>query len=175
MAPGTGCTQILPRSHRLQLPVPDDDAGLDSGVEDFLPRMEDVVVWDQRVWHRRGAFTPQSEDDVRVVMIPSFNINQVFFAPEGIQLNGPNFVGSGLKRMPKSVVREWLHAASRTAALTDEGQTDEEPGGAMQQALLLGGRWDPAVLFRHMLELSEDDPGIKAYLDNVVRRPQASL
>ncbi len=175
MVLGAGSTQVLPRSHRLQLPVPNDDPGLDSGVEDFLPKMEDVVVWDQRLWHRRGPFVPQSKDDVRVVMIPSFNINQVFFAPEGKQLNGPNFVGSGLKRMPKSVVREWLRAASRTAELAGEGQKDEEPGGAMQRALLLGGRWDPGVLFRHMLELSDDDPAIKEYLDNATRRPQASL
>jgi hypothetical protein len=65
MVPGSGCTQILPRSHRLELARPDDDAGAHGGVEDFLPRMEDVVVWDQRAWHRRGPFTPQSEDDVR--------------------------------------------------------------------------------------------------------------
>ena len=67
MAPGTGCTQILPRSHRLNLATPDDDAGAHAGVEDFLPRMEDVVVWDQRAWHRRGLFTPQSKDDVRCI------------------------------------------------------------------------------------------------------------
>jgi hypothetical protein len=81
MAPHMGCTQILPRSHRLQLPVPSDDAasgGADgSGIEDFLPRMEDVVVWDQRCWHRKGPFVPQGDDDVRVVTIPSFNISQV--------------------------------------------------------------------------------------------------
>ena len=114
---------------------------------------------------------------VRVVTIPSFNINQVFFAPEGAnkKINGPNFVGAGLKRMPKSLAREWLHAASHTAALASEGQADESPGGAMQRALMLGGRWDPAVLWRHMLELREDDPGIKEYLDAAVARPKASL
>ena len=176
MIPGAGCTQIIPRSHRLHVTAPDDGVGVQSsGVENFLPRMEDVVVWDQRAWHRRGPFVPQNEDDVRVVTIPSFNINQVFFAPEGKRVNGPNFVGSGLKRMPKSLVREWLHAASHTAALANTGRADEAPGGAMQRALLLGGRWDPAVLWRHMVELRDEDPAIKAYLDAAVARPKASL
>ena len=49
MAPNAGCTQILPGSHRQELPMPSADAasgGEDgSGVEDFLPRMEDIVMW----------------------------------------------------------------------------------------------------------------------------------
>ena len=49
MAPNAGCTQILPGSHRQELPMPSADAasgGQDgSGVEDFLPRMEDIVMW----------------------------------------------------------------------------------------------------------------------------------
>ena len=103
---------------------------------------------------------------MRVVMIPSFNINQVFFGPPGKTLNGPNFVGGGLKPMPKAMVRAWLEAAKETAeGVEATGQADETPGGAMQRSLLLGGRWDPGLLWRHMLELRESDPGTKEYLD----------
>jgi hypothetical protein len=36
MAPHMGCTQILPRSHRLQLPVPSDDADEDDEDDELL-------------------------------------------------------------------------------------------------------------------------------------------
>jgi hypothetical protein len=85
------------------------------------------------------------------------------------QLNGPNFVGRGLKKMPKSMTREWLLAASETSQLAERGEMDEQVGGAMQRAVLLGGRWDPAELWRHMLELRERDPAIKAYLDGATK------
>ena len=85
------------------------------------------------------------------------------------QLNGPNFVGRGLKKMPKSMTREWLLAASETSQLAERGEMDEQVGGAMQRAVLLGGRWDPAELWRHMLALRERDPAIKAYLDGATK------
>ena len=65
-------TQLVPGSHR-------DPYGLDPRVQDyegpidsFLIQKTDCVVWDQRCWHRRSKFTPQDEDDVRVVSIYGF-------------------------------------------------------------------------------------------------------
>ena len=108
---------------------------------------------DQRAWHRKGPFVPTGPDDVRVVTIPSFNVNQVpqpnpspglvcilsfvsfvscrcpqaFFAPAGETLNGPNFVSTGLKSMPKAMVRAWLDAARETDAVEGVNEEVREP------------------------------------------------
>ena len=54
MTEETGPTQLVPTSHRdvsLQQPA---DEGSDPRVVSFTTRAQDVVVWDQRAWHRRG-------------------------------------------------------------------------------------------------------------------------
>ena len=65
MTPELGPTYVIPRSHR--------DATLSpfSGAreEPFLPRKGDVVVWDQRLWHRASART---EPGLRIVAIFGF-------------------------------------------------------------------------------------------------------
>ena len=53
MTPEFGPTYVIPRSHRDPKLSPYGDAV----EEPFLPRKSDVVVWDQRLWHRGSART----------------------------------------------------------------------------------------------------------------------
>ena len=65
MTPELGPTEVIPRSHRdLQL-SPYSGAP----VEPFLCRKEDVVLWDQRLWHRG---TPRTVPGMRVFAIFGF-------------------------------------------------------------------------------------------------------
>lgn len=54
MTDETGPTQLVPASHRdISLEQPSEE-GDDPRVVSFTTRAQDVVVWDQRAWHRRG-------------------------------------------------------------------------------------------------------------------------
>lgn len=65
MTPALGPTYVIPRSHR--------DARLSphSGAEEvpFLARKQDVVLWDQRLWHRGS---PRTEPGNRIFAIYGF-------------------------------------------------------------------------------------------------------
>ena len=51
MTEADGPTQCIPGSHMDPSLTPDNP---DAEVASFCPRKTDVVVWDQRLWHRRG-------------------------------------------------------------------------------------------------------------------------
>lgn len=92
--PAPGSTEILSGSH-LDASCPRPTSGIVGGwqaaledcnadvtthvpTECFAPRAEDVIVWDQRLWHRRGAFVPHgSPDDRRLMSIFGFHQTQV--------------------------------------------------------------------------------------------------
>jgi predicted cupin superfamily sugar epimerase len=88
----------------------------------FAPRAEDVIVWDQRCWHRRGPFTPEEEEEEggsssrRLMSIFGFHQTQMF---RGTGYAKPN-------EMPTALAMRWE-------------QANQE--GDYEAAALLGGRW----------------------------------
>ncbi len=92
--PAPGSTEILSGSH-LDASCPRPASGIVGGWQSasddgtveattnaattcFAPRAQDVIVWDQRCWHRRGAFVPRgSADDRRLMSIFGFHQTQV--------------------------------------------------------------------------------------------------
>lgn len=65
MTPELGPTYVIPRSHR------DHNLSPYAGTEEkpFLPRKGDVVIWDQRMWHRAS---PRTVPGLRIVNIQTF-------------------------------------------------------------------------------------------------------
>lgn len=85
-----GPTQIIPCSHMDQNLNPYNG----SEVEQFTPRKQDVVLWDQRCWHQA---TPRTKEGLRVFAIFGFeSINS--FKPYPLQ------------SMPRALARAWLEA-----------------------------------------------------------------
>jgi hypothetical protein len=57
MTVADGPTQVVPGSHVDPALSPYDG----SPVESFLPRKQDVVLWDQRLWHRGAPRTAEGD------------------------------------------------------------------------------------------------------------------
>jgi hypothetical protein len=70
ITPEQGPTYVVPRSHRDPGISPFDPKG--SREEPFLPTKCDVVMWDQRCWHRAS---PRTIEGLRIMMIlPFFSV-----------------------------------------------------------------------------------------------------
>jgi hypothetical protein len=79
LTPDCGATEIVSASHldeACRMPA-DGDA---ESVTPFALRAQDVIVWDQRAWHRRGRFAPSAADpdDRRVMSIFGWHQSQMF-------------------------------------------------------------------------------------------------
>ena len=90
-----------------------------------------LLCRDQRAWHRKGPFVPTGPDDVRVVTIPSFNVNQV---PEPNPSPAParvcmlSFV-SFVVSLSSGVLRAGGRVAERAEFCLDGAQADAEGDG----------------------------------------------
>jgi hypothetical protein len=84
-----GPTEVVPRSHLDRTLSPYSGAP----VEPFLCRKEDVVLWDQRLWHRG---TSRTEPGLRIFTIYGFY---------GVPVYGPD-----QRTMPEAQRRAWLES-----------------------------------------------------------------
>ena len=85
-----GPTAVVPRSHQ--------DQGLNpyngSAQELFLARKEDVVMWDQRLWHRANS---RQKEGWRIFTIYGFYAVQAF-------------QGYPIRQMPKALAQAWIES-----------------------------------------------------------------
>ena len=108
----------------------------------FTPRAQDAVLWDQRCWHRVGAYDPArvaGPDDRRLISIFGWH-------------NCEMFHGTGYAEpyaMPASLARLWGEACAA-------GQADE--------AAMLGGRWSATSVWRELDKLRQSSPSFRAKL-----------
>ena len=90
MEPEDGPSGVIPCSHINQNLNPYND----SPTELFLPKKQDVVMWDQRCWHQATART---KSGLRIFSIFGFQTIQVFR-------------DYGARAMPRSLAQAWLDA-----------------------------------------------------------------
>ena len=90
MEPEDGPTGVIPGSHQDQKLNPYNG----SREELFLAKKEDVVMWDQRLWHRAHG---RSKPGLRVFSIYGFHAVQAFQAYK-------------LRQMPRSLANAWVDA-----------------------------------------------------------------
>ena len=158
MRPGCGATELIARSHRDEV-TPADDPRYEPLKVAFNLRAEDCAVYDQRCFHRRGAFTPAvaargAPDGIRLFLNSCFHQIQKW----GGNRDGGNRGGEPAE-MPPALARAWLSASA---------------GGQGDASLVLGGRWNAASVWAAMEEARERDPEVAAYLAAGRRRTPPS-
>ena len=85
-----GPTAVVPRSHQDQSLNPYNG----SAQELFLARKEDVVMWDQRLWHRANS---RQKEGWRIFTIYGFYAVQAF-------------QGYPIRQMPKALAQAWIES-----------------------------------------------------------------
>ena len=107
MTPEHGPTQAIARSHRDPTLSPFSGAEVTS----FLPRKEDVVLWDQRIWHRG---TPRTLPGLRIFAIFGFYSIPIY--------------GEDRREMQEAQRRAWLDAPDHSERVFYGGPFVPEAG-----------------------------------------------
>ena len=126
MRPGCGATELIARSHRDEARKA-DDAHYKALKVAFNLRAQDCAVYDQRCFHRRGAFSPAiaaagAPDGIRLFLNMCFHQIQKWGAPAAEAGDGNRGSPSSI---PPGLARTWLAASA---------------GGQGDVSLVLGGR-----------------------------------
>ena len=99
MVPGlSGATELIAGSHRDGSASPDASPGRRVA---FDLRAQDVAVYDQRCYHRRGPFTARDKSDVRIFLNSGFIQNQRWLSEQR----------NAIASMPAGLAQLWLRAA----------------------------------------------------------------
>lgn len=150
MVPGiSGATELIAGSHRDGSKSPDASPGRRVA---FDLRAQDVAVYDQRCYHRRGPFTARDKNDVRIFLNSGFIQNQRWLSEQR----------NAIASMPAGLAQLWLRAAV-------EGDAEE--------TMLLGGQYSPASIWAAIEEVRQTDPELQRLLDKAMaaRRPTAKV
>lgn len=146
MIPGvSGATEIIEGSHRDGSTSPQASPGRRVA---FDLRAQDVAVYDQRCYHRRGPFTARDKDDVRIFLNSGFIQNQRWLRQE-----------RGVASIPAALAKLWLQAAV---------------DGNAEETMLLGGQYSPASIWAAIEEARLTDGDLQLMLDKALAARRAS-
>lgn len=141
MVPGlSGATELIAGSHRDGSTSPDASPGRRIA---FDLRAQDVAMYDQRCYHRRGPFTACDENDVRIFLNSGFIQNQCWLS----------HTGGAVASMPAGLAQLWLRAAA-------EGDAEE--------TVLLGGQYSPASIWAAIEDVRQANPEVQRMLDKAL-------
>ena len=132
----SGATELIEGSHRDGSTSPEASSGRRVA---FDLRAQDVAVYDQRCYHRRGPFIAQDNADVRIFLNSGFIQNQRWLPEQ-----------RGVASMPPGLAHLWLRAAVEDNA---------------EETMLLGGQYSPASMWAAIEEARRTDPELQKQLD----------